>query len=120
MWHDGGLKRVFVRIYSPQSRGERRAFGFFCFSLRRRKTKRLNPSSNKMPVLANCDQRIDTFCRFRSASCLVLFHYRPLNGNGKTIILCVLCASSEAGGEYKLTYLHSKAGPSHWLKGLMD
>jgi len=61
-----------------------------------------------MPVLANCDQRIDTFCRFRSASCLVLFHYRRpcpvkseshltgVNGNGKTIILCVLCASSEA------------------------
>jgi len=39
----------------------------------------------------------------------VFFHCRPLNGNGKIIILCVLCASSEAGGEYKLTYLHSKA-----------
>ena len=66
-----------------------------------------------------------------------LFHCRPLNGNGKIIILCVLClpceihdseeqgsfhrgASSEAGGEYKLTYLHSKAGTFSLAEGLMD
>ena len=36
-------------------------------------------------------QRIDAFCRFRSVSCLVLFHCRPLNGNEKIIVLCVLC-----------------------------
>jgi hypothetical protein len=36
------------------------------------------------------------------------------------IILCVLCASSEAGGEYKLTYLHSKAGTFSLAEGLMD
>jgi len=52
----------------------------------------------------------------------VLFHCRRpcpvksesyltgVNGNEKIIILCALCASSEAGGEYKLTSLHSKAG----------
>jgi hypothetical protein len=73
-----------------------------------------------MPVLATCNQRIDAFCRFRSVSCLVLFHYRPLNGNGKIIILCALCVSSEAGGEYKLTYLHSKAGTFGLAEGLMD
>jgi len=28
-----------------------------------------------------------------------LFHRRPLNGNGKIVILCGLRASSEAGGE---------------------
>jgi hypothetical protein len=73
-----------------------------------------------MTVLAPCNQRIDAFCRFRSVSCLVLFHCRPLNGNGKFIILCVLCGSSEAGGEYKLTYLHSKAGTFSLAEGLMD
>jgi hypothetical protein len=73
-----------------------------------------------MTVLAPCNQRIDTFCGCRSASCLVLFHCRPLNDNGKIIILCVLCASSEAGGEYKLTYLHSKAGTFSFAEGLMD
>ncbi|MGB2689876.1 MAG: hypothetical protein WBC36_12915, partial [Desulfobacterales bacterium] len=73
-----------------------------------------------MPVLAPRNQRIDAFCRFRSVSCLVLFHCRPLNGNGKIIILCVLCVSSEAGGEYKLTYLHSKAWIFSLAEGLMD
>jgi len=82
-----------------------------------------------MPVLAPCNQRIDEFCRFRSVSCLVLFHCRflipfdftgPLNGNGKIIILCALCVSSEAGGEYKLTYLHSKARTFSLAEGLMD
>jgi len=55
-----------------------------------------------------------------SISCLVLFHCRPLNGNGKIIILCALCALSEAGGEYKLTYLHSKAGTFSLAEGFMD
>jgi hypothetical protein len=73
-----------------------------------------------MPVLAYRNQRIDDFCRFRSVYCLVLFHCRPLNGNGKIIILCDLCASSEAGGEYKLTYLHSKAGTFSSAEGLID
>jgi hypothetical protein len=73
-----------------------------------------------MPVLAYSSQKIDGFCSFRSVNCLVLFHCRPLNGNGKTIILCVLCDSSEAGGEYKLTYLHSKAGTFNLAEGLMD
>jgi hypothetical protein len=50
----------------------------------------------------------------------VLFHCRPLNGNGKMIILCVLCDSSEAGGEYKLTFLHSKADTFSFAEGLMD
>ncbi|MCJ7540857.1 MAG: hypothetical protein MUO88_14470, partial [Desulfobacterales bacterium] len=56
-----------------------------------------------MPVLAPCNQKIDTFCRFRSVSCLVLFHCRrpcpassEVNGSGKIIILCALCALSEA------------------------
>jgi hypothetical protein len=31
----------------------------------------------------------------------MIFHCRPLNGNGKINILCALCAFSEAGGEYK-------------------
>ena len=92
--HDVDPKRVFIKIYSPQRHGRRRAFGFFCFSLRRRKAKRLNPSGKKMPVIAPCNQRIYALCRFRSESCLVLFHYRPLNGNGKIIILCVLRASA--------------------------
>ena len=43
-----------------------------------------------------------------------------VNGNGKIIILCALCASSEAGGEYKLTYLHSKAGTFSSAEGLID
>jgi len=43
-----------------------------------------------------------------------------INGNGKIIILCVLCASSEAGGEYKLKYLHSKAGTLSLAEALMD
>jgi hypothetical protein len=30
----------------------------------------------------------------------------------KIVILCVLCDYSEAGGEYKLTYLLAKMGPS--------
>jgi hypothetical protein len=71
------------------------SFCFFCFSLRRRKAKRLNPSGNKMSVSTPCNQRIYVFCCFRSVSCLVLFYYRPLNGNGKIIILCVLRASNE-------------------------
>jgi hypothetical protein len=79
----------------------------------------------------------------------VLFHCRRpcpvksesyltgVNGNGKIIILCVLClpceihdseeqgsfhlgGSSEAGGEYKLTYLHSKTGTFSLPEGLMD
>jgi hypothetical protein len=82
----------------------------------------------------------------------VLFHCRRpcpassgVNGNGKFIILCVLClprssrrwywgGSSEApvitgtspalrdrlGGEYKLIYLHSKAGTFSLAEGLMD
>jgi hypothetical protein len=73
-----------------------------------------------MAVLAYRNQRINAVCRFRSVCCLVLFHCRPLNGNGNIIILCVLCASSEAGGEYKLTYLHSKAGPFSLAEGLID
>jgi hypothetical protein len=80
-----------------------------------------------MPVLAYRNQRIDAFCRFRSVYCLVLFHCRRpcpatsgVNGNGKIIILCVLCASSEAGGEYKLTYLHSKARTFSSAEGLID
>jgi hypothetical protein len=113
-------KRVFIKIYLPQSRRERRAFGYFCFSLRRRKAKRLNPSGNKMRLLTYRNQRIDAFCRFRSVSCLVIFHCHPLNGNGKIVILRVLCASSEAGGEYKLTYLHSKAGIISVAEGLMS
>jgi hypothetical protein len=60
------------------------------------------------------------FYRFRSVSCLVLFHCRHLNGNGKFIILCVLCASSEAGGEYKLTYLHSKDRTFNLAENLME
>jgi hypothetical protein len=72
-----------------------------------------------MPVLTPCNQRIDAYCRLRSVSCLVVFHCRPLNGNGKIIILCVLCVSSEAGGEYKLTYLHSKAWTISIAEGLM-
>jgi hypothetical protein len=74
----------------------------------RRKAKRLNPSGGKMPVMAPCNQRIDAFYRFRSASCLVLSHCRRpcpvkseshltgVNGNGIIVFLCVLCASSEA------------------------
>jgi hypothetical protein len=31
---------------------------------------------------------------------LVVFHRRPLNGDGKIIQLCDLCVSSEAGGGY--------------------
>jgi len=50
----------------------------------------------------------------------VLFHCRPLNGNEKIIILCVLCDSSEAGGEYKIKYLYSKAGIFSLAEGLMD
>jgi len=50
----------------------------------------------------------------------VFFHCRPLNGNEKFIILCVLCASSEAGGEYKITYLHGKAGTISIAESLMD
>jgi len=73
-----------------------------------------------MSVFAYSSQKIDGFCSFRSVNCLVLFDCRPLNGNGKTIILCVLCDSSEAGGEYKLTYLHSKAGTFNLAEGLMD
>ena len=65
-------------------------------------------------------QRIDAFLRSRSVSCLVLFHCHPLNGNGKIVILCVLCGSSEAGGEYKPTHLHSKAGTISVAEGLMD
>jgi hypothetical protein len=56
----------------------------------------------------------------------VLFHCRRpcpasngVNGNGKIIILCVLCDSSEAGGEYKLTYLHSKAWTISIAEGLI-
>jgi len=30
--------------------------------------------------------------------------------SGKKSLLCALCASSEAGGEYILTYLRSKSG----------
>ena len=62
----------------------------------------------------------------------MLFHCRRpcpassgVNGNGKIIILCVLCVSSEApqerdrqGGEYKLTYLQSKAWTISIAKGL--
>ena len=33
--------------------------------------------------------------------------------------LCALCVSSEAGGEYKLTYLHSKASTTSVAKSLM-
>jgi len=99
-----------------------------------------------MPVLAPCNQKIDAFCRFRSVSCLVLFHCRflipfdftwHLNGNGKFIILCVLClprssrrcywvaqakprVTGQARGEYKLTYLHSKAGTFSLAESLMD
>ena len=72
-----------------------------------------------MPILAPRSQRIDAFCRFRSVSCLVLFHCRPLNGNEKNIILCVLCVSSEAGGEYKLIYLQSKAGTFSLAEGFI-
>ena len=62
----------------------------------------------KCPYWLRYNQSIDAFCRFRSLSCLVLFHCcRPcpvkseshltgVNGNGKIIILCVLCDSSEA------------------------
>jgi hypothetical protein len=49
-----------------------------------------------------------------------LFHCRPLNGNGKIIHLCALCAFSEAGGEYKLTKLHSKAGTFSLAEGLIE
>jgi len=50
----------------------------------------------------------------------VLFHCRPLNGNEKIIILCALCASSEAGGECKISYLNSKAGTFSLSEGLFD
>jgi len=73
-----------------------------------------------MSVLTPCNQITDVFCRFCSVSCLVLFHCRPLNGNEKIIILCVLCDSSEAGGEYKIKYLYSKAGIFSLAEGLMD
>jgi hypothetical protein len=49
------------------------------------------------------------------------FHCRPLNGNGKIIDLCALCALSEAGGEkYALTCPQSKAGTISIAEGLMD
>jgi len=66
-----------------------------------------------MHILAPCNQRIDAFYRFRSVSCLVLFHYRRpcpvkseshLTGDPANQILytlCVLCASNdprEGGG----------------------
>jgi hypothetical protein len=103
-----------------------------------------------MPVLAPRNQRIDAFCRFRSVSLVLFHCRRPcpassgVNGNEKFIILCVLClprssrrwywgVSSKApqggtspalrdrlGGEYKLTYLHSKAGTFSLAEGLMD
>ena len=48
----------------------------------------------------------------------MLFHCRlpvPLksgvNGKGKIIILCVLCASSEAGGKYKIIVLQHQDPP---------
>jgi hypothetical protein len=50
----------------------------------------------------------------------VLFYCRPLNGNGKIAILCALCDSSEAGGDYKLRYLHSKAGIFNLAEGFID
>jgi hypothetical protein len=49
-----------------------------------------------------------------------LFHCRPLNGNGKIIYLCALCAFSEAGGEYKLSKLNIKAGTFSLVEGLIE
>jgi len=45
----------------------------------------------------------------------VIFQYRPLNGNGKIIILCVLCASNERSEWAVNIYSHTciaKLGPS--------
>jgi hypothetical protein len=85
------------------------------------------PFENKIPVLAPYIQRIDAFCRFRS----VIFHCRRpcpvkseshltgVNGNGKIIILCVPCGSSEAplGRDKRAVNINShtciaKPGPS--------
>jgi hypothetical protein len=49
------------------------------------------------------------------------FFLIAVSRSGKKSLLCVLCASSEAGGEYILTSLHSKAGTiSLKREGLMD
>jgi hypothetical protein len=48
-------------------------------------------------------------------------HLTGVNGNGKIIDLCALCALSEAGGEkYALTCPQSKAGTISIAEGLMD
>jgi hypothetical protein len=48
------------------------------------------------------------------------FFLIAISRSGKKSLLCALCASSEAGGECILTYLHSKAGTISIAEGLID
>ena len=104
------LKGFLQKIFTAKLQ-RAKDFGFFCFSLTQRNRLRIpqgrdaekqNDSTLRVIKcrIGTLEQIIDAFCRFRSVSCLEVFQCRPLNGNGKIVILCVLCVSSEAGGKY--------------------
>jgi len=104
------FKRAFIKIYSPQSRRERRAFGFFCFSLRRRKAKRLNPSGNKMPVLVPCNQGIDFFVvsAAQAAECFSIAGV-PVPHQAGSAAMEKLLFSASSAFPVKFTIVKSKA-----------
>ena len=92
---------------------------FFCFSLRRKKITQPFLDFN-IRVLFGFKTFIITLLIIPLSEGLNAF---PLPSFSKAMeicfFLCVLCASSEAGGEIILTYPHSKAGTFSIATGSM-